>query len=44
LAEQILFKAISNQEERISLLYNLKDEFLTTIIFDDVKTIQLEEL
>lgn len=44
LAEQILFKAISNQEERISLLYNLKDEFLTTIILDDVSTIQIEDL
>ncbi len=44
LAEQILFKAISNQEERISILYNLKDEFLTTIIYDDVASILIEEL
>ncbi len=43
-AEQVLFKAISNQEERISMLYNLKDEFLTTIIFDDVASIQIDEL
>lgn len=44
LAEQVLFKAISNQEERISVHYNLEDEFLTTIIYDDVASIQLEEL
>ena len=44
LAEQILFKAISNQEERISILYNLKDEFLTTIIYDDIASILIEEL
>jgi hypothetical protein len=44
LAEQVLFKAISNQEDRISMLYNLKDEFLTTIIYDDVASIQIEEL
>jgi len=44
LAEQILFKAISNQEERISMLYNLKDELLTTIILDDVTTIEIEDL
>jgi len=44
LAEQVLFKAISNQEERISMLYNLEDEFLTTIIYDDVASIQIEEL
>jgi len=44
LAEQILFKAISNQEDRISLLYNLKDELLTTIILDDVSIIQIEDL
>ncbi|MCF6269992.1 MAG: AAA family ATPase [Melioribacteraceae bacterium] len=43
LAEQVLFKAISNQEERISMLYNLKDEFLTTIIYDDVASIQIED-
>jgi SpoVK/Ycf46/Vps4 family AAA+-type ATPase/energy-coupling factor transporter ATP-binding protein EcfA2 len=44
LAEQVLFKAISNQEERISILYHLKDEFLTTIIYDDVASIQIENL
>lgn len=44
LAEQILFKAISNQEERISVLYNLKDECLTTIIYNDIASIQLEKL
>jgi len=44
LAEQVLFKAISNQEERISMLYNLKDEFLTTIIYDDVVSIDVEKL
>ena len=44
LAEQILFKAISNQEERISMLYNLKDELLTTIILDDIAIIQIEDL
>ncbi len=44
LAEQVLFKAISNQEERISMLYNLEDEFLTTIIYDDVASIHVEEL
>lgn len=44
LAEQVLFKAISNQEDRISTLYNLEDEFLTTIIYDDVASIQIEEL
>jgi len=44
LAEQVLFKAISNQEERISMLYNLKDDLLTTIIYDDVASIQIEEL
>ncbi len=43
LAEQVLFKAISNQEERISMLYNLKDEFLTTIIYDDVASIRIED-
>jgi len=40
----ILYKAISNQEERILTLVDLSDEDLTTITFDDVKKIDYSEL
>lgn len=40
----ILYKAISNQEERILTLVDLSDEDLTTITFDDVQKINYSEL
>jgi len=40
----ILYKAISNQEERILTLVNLSDEDLTTITYDDVQKINYSEL
>jgi SpoVK/Ycf46/Vps4 family AAA+-type ATPase len=40
----ILYKAISNQEERILSLAEPTDDDLSTIIFEDVSQIQLEEL
>lgn len=44
LAEQILFKTISNQEERISVTNNLKGADLTTIIYEDIASIKIEDL
>lgn len=38
-ARNILYKAISNQEERISKLYNYNDEDLMIITFEDVDNI-----
>ncbi len=40
----ILFKAISNQEERILTIAEPEIEHLTTITFEDVKKIELSEL
>jgi len=40
----ILYKAISNQEQRILTLVDLSDEDLTTITFDDVQKINYSEL
>ncbi len=40
----ILYKAISNQEERILTLVDLSDEDLTTITFEDVEKIDYSEL
>ncbi len=42
--KNILYKAISNQEERVLTLFNLKDEDLSTITFDDVNQIDVNEL
>ncbi len=42
--KNILYKAISNQEERVLTLYNLKDEDLSTITFDDVNQIDVNEI
>ncbi|NWF50616.1 MAG: AAA family ATPase [Ignavibacteriaceae bacterium] len=42
--KEILYKAISNQEERIIKLYNLSDEDLSTITFEDVDQIQPDEI
>ncbi len=42
--KNILYKAISNQEERILRLYDLSDDDLITITFDDVTRIELDEL
>ncbi|MCF8239988.1 MAG: AAA family ATPase [Melioribacteraceae bacterium] len=39
-ARNTLYKAISNQEERISSLYDLADEDLMTITFEDVANLQ----
>jgi len=39
----ILYKAINNQEERILTLHNLSDEDLTTITYEDVQTISMNE-
>jgi len=38
-ARNILYKAISSQEERISKIYNCSDEELLTITFEDVEKI-----
>ncbi len=38
-ARNILYKAISNQEERIAKLYDYNDEDLMTITFEDVENI-----
>ena len=43
-ARNILFEAISNQEDRIATLYDLNDKDLTTIIIDDVNNISLTNL
>ena len=40
----ILYKAISNQEQRILTLVDLSDEDLTTITFEDVEKIDYSEL
>ena len=42
--KNILYKAISNQEERILTLIEPDDEDLTTIILDDVVRIELAEI
>ncbi len=42
--KNILYKAISNQEERVLTLYNLRDEDLSTITFEDVNQIDLNEV
>ncbi len=42
--KNILYKAISNQEERILTLIEPDDEDLTTIILDDVARIELAEI
>ncbi|HPI37708.1 MAG TPA: AAA family ATPase [Ignavibacteriaceae bacterium] len=39
----ILYKAINNQEERILTLHNLSDEDLTTITYEDVQKISMNE-
>ncbi|MFA4924701.1 MAG: AAA family ATPase, partial [Ignavibacteriaceae bacterium] len=38
-ARNLLYKAIGNQEERISALVNVSDDELTTIIYEDVQKI-----
>ncbi len=38
-AKNILMKAISNQEERISNIYDLSDDDLMTIIYEDVEKV-----
>lgn len=38
-ARNILYKAISNQEERITNMYNLNDDALMTITFEDVEKV-----
>ena len=43
-ARNILYKAISIQEERISSMYDYKDADLTTILYEDVADIKLEEI
>ncbi len=42
--KNILFKAISNQEERISTLPKLTDQDLITITFDDIKNIDVSTI
>jgi SpoVK/Ycf46/Vps4 family AAA+-type ATPase len=42
-ARNVLFRAISNQEERIAKQYQLSDKDLTTIILEDVQKIKKEE-
>lgn len=42
--KNILYKAISNQEERILNLYDPNDDDLMTIIFEDVNKIELNEI
>jgi len=44
LAEHVLLKAISNQEERISSLYDLSDEALSTIIYEDIAPVKIDDL
>ncbi len=44
MVRNILYKAISNQEERILTLYNPDTEDLSTITYDDVSKIDLSEL
>lgn len=39
----ILYKAISNQEERILSINNLSNEALTSITFDDIENIDIRE-
>ncbi len=41
-AKNVLFKCISNQEERISSLYDHSDEILKTITFEDVQKLMEE--
>ena len=43
-ARNILYKAISIQEERISSMYDYEDADLTTIMYEDVADIKLEEI
>lgn len=42
-ARNLLYKAIGNQEERISELANVSDEELITIVYDDVQKIDIQE-
>ncbi len=44
MVRNILYKAISNQEERVLTLYDLDDEDLSTITIEDVDKIDLNEL
>jgi SpoVK/Ycf46/Vps4 family AAA+-type ATPase len=44
MVKNILYKAISNQEERILTLYNPDTEDLSTIVFEDVARISIAEL
>ncbi|MBN1300313.1 MAG: AAA family ATPase [Melioribacteraceae bacterium] len=44
IARNILYSAISNQEERISSMYDYSDEDLMTINFDDVHNIDINQL
>ena len=41
--KNIFYKVIANQEERILSLHRVKDEDLTTIIFDDVNKVDMKE-
>jgi Cdc6-like AAA superfamily ATPase len=43
-ARNILYKAISIQEERISSMYDYEDADLITIMYEDVADIKLEEI
>ncbi len=42
--ETIINKSISNQEERFAAVSNIRNEDLSTITFDDIKKINLNEL
>ncbi len=44
MVRNILYKAISNQEERVLTLYDLNNEDLSTITIDDVGKIDLNEI
>jgi len=41
-AKNILYKAISNQEERIARLVNHSDEDLTMIVYEDLENVESE--
>lgn len=42
-ARNLLYKAIGNQEERISAFVNVSDDELITIIYEDVQKIDIQE-
>ncbi|MFA6599143.1 MAG: AAA family ATPase [Ignavibacteriaceae bacterium] len=42
-ARNLLYKAIGNQEERISAFANVSDEELITIVYEDVQKIDIQE-